>query len=384
MNTKIIALACLALLSACGGSESPDQPLPAMPSPVAASWSATALQGEADRLRTSANLPGLALVVVENGVVNAVASGRRSVAEAAPLTPDDPIQMGSQTKAATGMLLARLVEQKKLRWDSTLAETLPALKADMHPALHPVTVAQLLRNRSGIRFDLTEDDAVALRPFATGDLAIDRITTARHVLQAAPAFAPDTGYLYSNLGYMLLGLIAEQAGGAPYEQLMAREVFNALQLEAGLGFPEDGGGPFASGHILKEGAWQSVSIGGEERYAMDLVLPAGGMVVSAKEYGIFLRAHLDGLRGRSAYLSEDTFRLIHTPVEQYGFGWAVGDDAALGRISAHAGSWGTYTVTSIVVPDKDRAVAVLCNCYHPETLKLLDTLAQRLALGARP
>ena len=384
VKTTIMALACFALLSACGGSEQAGVGVPAVLSPIAASWSAAALQDEADRLRISANLPGLALVVVENGVVRTAASGRRSVAEPAPLAPDDPIQMGSQTKAATAMLLARLVEQRKLRWDSTLAETLPAWKANMHPALHAVTVEQLLRNRSGIRFDLTEDDAVALRPFATGDLAVDRITTARHVLQAAPAFAPDTGYLYSNLGYMLLGLIAEQAGGAPYAQLMAREVFTPLRIEAGFGFPEDGGGPFASGHVLKDGAWQPVSIDGEERYAMDLVLPAGGMVLSAREYGTFLRAHLDGLQGRSAYLSADTFRLMHTPVEKYGFGWLVGDDAELGRVSAHGGSWGTYTVISIVAPSADRAVAVLCNCYNPQTIDQLSALADRLVRGVRP
>jgi CubicO group peptidase (beta-lactamase class C family) len=385
VNTKILALACLALLSACGGSGPASEQASATPAPVAAaSWSTAALQGEADRLRTSANLPGLALVVVENGIVKTVASGNRSVAGAVALSTDDSFQMGSQTKAATGMLMARLVEQRKLRWDSTLAELLPALKPSMHPDLHSVTVAQLLRNRSGIRFDLTEDDAVQLRPFATGELAVDRMTTARYVLQAAPAFAPDTGYLYSNLGYMLLGVIAEQAGGAPYEQLMAREVFGALRIEAGLGFPEDGGGSFASGHVQIEGAWQPISITGEERYAMDLVLPAGGMMLSAKEYGRFLRAHLDGLQGRSTYLSADTFTLIHTPVAGYGFGWLVGDDAKLGRISAHGGSWGTYTVLSIVVPGADRAVAVLCNCYSPQTIDQLDTLAQHLARGVRP
>lgn len=382
MNTKIPALACLMLLSACGGNDAPDTEPPAVPAPLA--WSAAALQAETDRLQTSANLPGLALVAVENGVVTAVASGRRSVAEPALLSPDDPIQMGSQTKAATGMLMARLVEQHKLRWDSTLAELLPALKADMHPALHTVTVAQLLRHRSGIRVDLTEDDAAQLRPFATGELVRDRITTARHVLREAPAFAPDTGYLYSNLGYMLLGVIAEQAGGASYEQLMAREVFGPLQLAAGLGFPEDGGGAYAAGHVLRGGAWQPARIVGEERYGMDLLMPAGGMMLSSREYGRFLRAHLDGLRGRSTYLASDTFRLMHTPVGDYGFGWAVARHPALGRISNHAGSWGTYTVISVVAPDANRAVAVLCNCYDAKTIEQLDTLVGRIALGVRP
>jgi D-alanyl-D-alanine carboxypeptidase len=341
MKITIAMLACLAVLSACGGDNSPAATSQKPPVLVRTPWSNAALQDEADRLRTSASLPGLALVVVEQGNITSIVSGKRRAGEAAALQLDDMFQTGSGTKAATAMLIARLVEQKKLRWDSTLAELFPAWRAGMHPSLRAASVEQLLRHRSGVKRELTEADAVLLRPLATGTLAVDRITAARHVLQQAPQFAPNTSFSYSNFGYMLLGMIAEQAGAASYETLMEREVFAPLTIKAGFGFPEDGGAAFASGHIVQGANWVPAARSGEARYAIDLAVAAGGMMLSAKDYGIYLRAHLDGLQRRSRYLAADTFSLMHTPVDGYGHGWGVDQDAVLGRYSAHSGSWNT-------------------------------------------
>jgi D-alanyl-D-alanine carboxypeptidase len=38
------------------------------------------------------------------------------------------------------------------------------------------------------------------------------------------------GYLYSNAGYVVAGAMLEAAGGAPWEELVAREVFAPLGL----------------------------------------------------------------------------------------------------------------------------------------------------------
>ena len=386
MRKPIIFLGCLALLSACGGGDGSNNnppPVLAPPAPVAKSWTAAGLQVEIDRVRSAGNMPGLAMVVVENGVITTVASGNRSAVGAVPLATSDPFQVGSQTKAVTGMLVARLVEKKQLRWDSNLAELFPAWSATMHPTLRTATVEQLLRHRSGIKRDLDEGDAVQLRPLATGELTADRATTALHVLRQAPTSTPNQAYRYSNLGYMLLGMIAEKAGGATYEQLMAREVFAPLQVVAGFGFPGDAGASQPLGHVAQGAGWTPTTLSGEERYVTDLMLPAGGLMLSAPEYGKLLRAQLEGLKGQSTYLDSETFKLIHTPVDGYGFGWAVTDDATLGRNSAHAGSWGTYYVFAIVVPGANRAVAIMCNCYSTGVEQQLDALTRRISAGVR-
>lgn len=386
MRNPIIVLACFTLLSACGGGTAPDKTLsPPLQSaaPVTNYWTVEGLQLEIDRARAVGNMPGLALVVVENGAITTVASGHRSAAGTAPLASSDMFQVGSLTKAVTAMLIARLVEQKRLRWDSSLAELFPEWSATMDQALRAATVEQLLRHRSGIKRDLDEGDAVRLRPLATGNLTVDRATTALHVLREVPTSKPGAVYGYSNLGYMLLGMIAEKAGGAAYQQLMAREVFAPLQVVASFGFPEDAGAAQPSGHVAQGVGWSPAVLTGEDRYVVDLVLPAGGLMLSAPEYGKLLRAHLDGLKGKSTYLENDTFKLIHTPVSNYGFGWAINDDATLGRISAHDGNWGTYYTFAIVVPGANRAVAIMCNCYSRGATQQIDAIARRIATGVR-
>jgi CubicO group peptidase (beta-lactamase class C family) len=362
------ALYAAVLLAACGGHDT------APPVQV------TSLQAEADRLRSSAGLPGVTMVAAGAAHVDVASSGVRNVGAGAALLPTDALQAGSQTKAVTAMLLARLVEQGKLRWDSTLAELFPAWRDEMHPALRDVTVTQLLRHRGGFKHDPDETDAAALLPQASGELVADRALLLRHLLRQAPASAPGT-YAYSNTGYMVAGLVAETVAGAPFETLVQREVFGPLGIQASFGFPEDDPAATLSGHVRQGSAWRRADFLAVERYNMARIeAAAGGMLIPMTEYAKLLREHLRGLQGTSTFLRTETWQLIHAPEGEYGFGWSVADIPGKGRVSVHAGSWGSYYLFAILVPGQDSAVAVACNCYGPEAVEQLDRLARQLAL----
>lgn len=378
MNIKtMIGAACLGtLLLACGGGDEPASQTPAQQNGILAG---KALQDELERLRASNGFPGLSVVTVEKGKIEAFTTGKRVAGGATPISSTDRFQLGSLTKGVSAMLIARLVEQKKLRWDSNLGELFPAWSAQMPPSLRSVTVEQLLRHRAGFKRDLDEADGAALRPLVTGDMSADRATAGRHVLQQTPAFTPNTQYAYSNIGYMLVGLIAEAAGGGTYAKLLESEVFAPLRIDASLGLPEDDGPGALSGHELQGASWTPAVYGQEQRLILGVMEPGGGMMASMADYGKYLRQHLLGLQGKSAFLSHNTFRLMHTPVDTYGFGWTVGDDAVLGRYSVHTGSIGSYYAITIMVPGADRAVAVSCNCYGDAAVAQIDRFARTLA-----
>ncbi|AVR95556.1 serine hydrolase domain-containing protein [Pseudoduganella armeniaca] len=371
-RNTIGALCAAVLLAACGGHETS---APSAPDAT--------LQGEADRIRSSAGLPGVAIAAAGAGHVDVASSGVRSTGAAAPLLPADALQAGSQTKAVTAMLLARLVEQGRLRWDSTLAELLPAWRDEMQPALRSVTVAQLLRHRAGFKHDPDDTDAAALLPQASGELVADRALLLRHLLRQAPASAPGS-YAYSNTGYMVAGLVAETVAGAPFETLVQREVFGPLGIQASFGFPEDDPAAPLSGHVRQGSAWRRADFPAVERYNMaHIEAAAGGMTIAMTEYAKLLREHLRGLQGTSTFLRKETWQLIHAPEGEYGFGWNVVDVPGKGRVSAHAGSWGSYYLFALLVPEQDRAIAVACNCYGDEAVEQLDRLARQLALDER-
>ncbi|MES2323874.1 MAG: serine hydrolase domain-containing protein [Pseudomonadota bacterium] len=373
----MIGAACLgALLTACGGASKPEAPPPPPVNPV---LTGPALQTEVERIRAANGLPGLTVVIVQNGQIEAVTAGKRRADGAAAIASTDQFQLGSLTKAASAMLIARLVEQKKLRWDSTLSELFPDWHAGMHPSLRTVTVEQILHHRAGFKRDIDEADAVILRPLATGNVKLDRATAARNLLQQAPAFTPDSRFHYSNVGYMLAGLIAEHAGGDSYETLMEKDVFGPLQMKAAFGIPEDAGLAALSGHELSGKNWMPAAYYAEQRQALALYIPAGGLMVSMADYGKYLKEHLQGLQGKSSFLSEATFRRIHTPIDNYGLGWMIHTEPGLGAVSIHDGSFQTYFAITALIPSKNRAVAVVCNCWSPAAVTAVEDFAERLA-----
>lgn len=371
MAKKILGALCLVtLLSACGGDSAAYYP------------AATAgLQAKAERAREEGALPGVSIVDVAGDAIDTASAGTRVAGSAAPLLATDALQAGSQTKALTAMLLARLVEQGKLRWDSTLAELFPAW-GDMQPALRAVTVEQLLRHRAGFKRDPDDADAAELRALLTGDPVADRAAVTHYMLRQPPEHMPGATFMYSNTGYLVAGLIAETVGGAPFETLMRNEVFAPLGITASFGFPEDAGSGTVQGHEWRAGSWQAAAYPAEDRYNMGRIgAAAGGLMISMPEYGKLLREHLRGLQGKSAYLRRETFARLHGPAGEYGLGWDVTAVPGHGVVSAHAGSWGSYYVFAILVPQSNRAVAVACNCYGPAAVEQLDELTRRLALA---
>lgn len=363
------------LLSACGGDGDAPPAIELSKLPTGA-----ALLAVVEQVRSSNGLPGLQVVVVDQDRLETVSTGKRNVSSPGQITGADQFQIGSLSKAASAMLIARLVEQKKLRWDSSMAEIFPAWSGQMHASMRSVTVQQLLRHRAGLQRDILEADAVMLRAQGSGDSRADRALLGKYYLDRPPALKPDSAYSYSNVGYLIVGLVAETVTGEAYPALMQKEVFAPMAMTASFGLPEDTGAGALSGHTFSAGSWQVAQYGAETRPWLGLMYPAGGIMVSMGNYGKYLHEHLQGLQGKSTLLSQETFKLIHTPVGGYGFGWSVGDDAAHGgAYSTHSGTIGTYYSNTMVIPATGRAIAVSCNCASPGASGSIDMLVRSLA-----
>ncbi|MES2901115.1 MAG: serine hydrolase domain-containing protein [Pseudomonadota bacterium] len=377
------------LLSACGGggggggAVSP-VPVPApVPVPIPDQSklpTGAALLAAVEQVRASNSLPGLQVVVVDQSRIETVSTGKRNVSSAGVVSDADQFQIGSLSKAASAILIARLVEQKKLRWDSSMAEIFPAWSAQMNPSMRTVTVQQLLRHRAGLQRDIEQVDSAFFNTQLSGDTRAERAMVGKYYLGRPPALTPDSAYFYSNIGYLIVGLVAETVTGEAYPSLMQKEVFGPMAMAATFGLPEDAGAGGMSGHIFSANNWQVAPYGAENRLRLGWMYPAGGMMVSMGNYGKYLHEHLQGLQGKSTLLSQETFKLIHTGVSGYGFGWGVGNDAAHGgAYSAHNGTIGTYYSSTMIIPATGRAIAVSCNCGGPSASAAVEKLVTSLA-----
>src|SRR5205814_9073818 len=103
---------------------------------------------------TRYDLPALAAAVVKDGeIIAAGAVGTRKAGAKIPVTLNDRFHLGSNTKAMTALLAGMLVDEGKLRWDSTVADLFPELVEKMDPGLKRVTIEQLLSHTSGVAAD---------------------------------------------------------------------------------------------------------------------------------------------------------------------------------------------------------------------------------------
>jgi len=95
--------------------------------------------------------PGMvAAIISSEGVIAIGSAGERKVGSGIAFTTNDVVHLGSCTKAMTCTMLATLVAEGKLNWDTKLIEAIPKLKNRIHTDYHKITLWQLLTHRAGI------------------------------------------------------------------------------------------------------------------------------------------------------------------------------------------------------------------------------------------
>ena len=100
--------------------------------------------------RAQLGAPALAVGIIQGDEMVAWgASGFRAAGDETPVSLNDKWHMGSNTKAMTAHLVAILVQEGVLRWDTTVAE----VYSDLNPpeGWSDVSILDLCRHRSGIR-----------------------------------------------------------------------------------------------------------------------------------------------------------------------------------------------------------------------------------------
>lgn len=97
--------------------------------------------------------PGLvAAVIDEHGVKAIGAAGLRRQGSRSPITVNDLVHIGSNTKAMTATMLATLVADGTFErgWKTTIGDVFPKLAKTIHPDYRSVTLSEMVRLEGGI------------------------------------------------------------------------------------------------------------------------------------------------------------------------------------------------------------------------------------------
>jgi len=189
-------------------------------------------------IREKFQAPGVAAAAIRDGRLIALgASGVRDLHSQEPVALADRSLIGSCGKAATRLLVGRLVDKKLLRWDSSLAELFPDMA--MRDEYKTVTIGDIIGHRGGIQpYTMISPQRTPILFEVSGSPRENRAAFIAHLLSEEPAAPPKTKFVYSNAGYGLLGHIAERVTDKSYEKLMRDEVFGPLGMtSATVGMP---------------------------------------------------------------------------------------------------------------------------------------------------
>ena len=283
-----------------------------------------------------------------------------------PMQEDTIFDLASVSKLFCTVVVLQLVEQDLIDLDAPVARYIPEFAQN---GKEEVTVKQLLTHTSGLR---------AWRPlYSLYPTPQERIAAIYADDLANP---PGTRYVYSDLGLITLGKLAERVTGKPLDQLVAERITDPLGMTDTMYNPPESlrhriaateDMPWTSrgivwGEVHDENAW---SLGGVAGHA--------GLFSTAADLAVFSQMLLNGGRyGKERILSEETVRqaitnqnvgIPPTIASRRGLGFELHQPFYMASLDSpvtfgHTG----FTGTSIVIDPLSRSLAILLtNRVHP-------------------
>jgi D-alanyl-D-alanine carboxypeptidase len=190
-----------------------------------------------------------------------------------PADPNALFKIASISKLYVAVSITKLVNDKRLSLDETLVDYFPELLARIENA-EKITLRLMVQHRSGIP-NFTNNPAFWEDEQENSKKALE------FALDLPASFEPDEGYEYSNTNYLLLRQIIEKVVGYSHHQYIKEEILIPLKLN----------NTFSS---LKEVDLDDVMSGYYVGIEEDFKTHEHGMLATAEDVGIFLRALNDG------------------------------------------------------------------------------------------
>jgi serine-type D-Ala-D-Ala carboxypeptidase/endopeptidase len=322
----------------------------------------------ADPLVDDGQVVGLVVGVFRNGESQFLAYGETAKGSGEKPTEKTVYEIGSATKAITGVLLADMVRRGELKLDAPLQSLLPAdVKLDVFDG-KPITLEHVATHSSGLpRLPDNLKPADPTNPYA--DFTPEQMYEflRKHKLSRAPG-----KYEYSNLAMGLLGHELARSRKLTYEELFLQRIARPLKMsDTRIALDAD-----QSRRLAKP---YNAALEPEKNWDIPTLAGAGGIRSTAADMLKFVEANLaddEKPLTQSIRLSHEK-RFGPESGPAVALGWHIAGD---GITRWHNGMTGGYASWVSIVPKYGVGVVVLSNTASPEIDKLGE-LITRLACG---
>ena len=320
-------------------------------------------------------IPGAVLVVGHDGeVIYRKAFGERSLEPTrSAMTTDTIFDLASLTKViATNTAVMQLVEQGKVRLNDPVTKYIPEFAQN---GKSDIVVRDLLTHYSGLPPDL--------------DLSHPwngRETGYSMAFGEMPDSPPETGFVYSDINFIVLGALVERVSGMPLDVYCAQKIFAPLgMVHTRFRPPQEWLPQIAPTEYDEHGQMLRGVVHDPTARRMGGVAGHAGLFGTGDDLAKFAQALLDG----KIILSPLTIEKMSTPQQPpyasalRGFGWDIDSPFSSNRGELlPVGSFGHtgFTGTSVWIDPTTRTyIILLTNSVHPRGKGLTISLRARVA-----
>ena len=296
---------------------------------------------------------GVSFVVVHKGeVVYREGFGYADIESRRPFTAEELLPIASVSKPFMASVVMAQVDQGKLKLDDLVEKYLPEFKGKRvqggkQPA-KPMTIRQLISHTGGFwgNKGITPEKMDLIRNFKR-----PLNETINLVAKYDLAYEPGTKWVYSGVGYCVLGRVLEVALGKSLEVISQETLFRPLGLSNTTFLPSREMRKMVPTAYLRVGKQLKARSSLAEIDELRFILPGGSLFTNLDALAAFGQMHLnDGFYNGTRVLSEKSvteMRKLQSsvrPGRTYGLGWFRDDVSELGLAGQtfHGGALGAH------------------------------------------
>ncbi len=323
-------------------------------------------------------LPGAVVVIGYQGqIVYRQAFGQRQLEPTPePMTLDTVFDLASLTKPiATGTSIMQLIEAGKIGLDDPVAKYLPAFGNHGKEA---ITIRHLLTHQGGLIADNSMKD------FADG-----RVKSVENLMTLKPLAAPTERFIYSDVGFMVLGELVAAVSGQTLDEYTRQHLFVPLGMHETMFRPTSIAAERFAPTEQRDGHWIRGEVHDPRAFALGGVAGHAGLFSTADDLARYAQAMLNGGQlGEVRILQPETVDMMTSSQlipggGTRGLGWDNRSGYSSNRgdlMSLTACGHGGFTGTALWFDPKQQLFVIfLSNRVHPKGEGSVNPLIGRIS-----
>ncbi|WP_442602859.1 serine hydrolase domain-containing protein [Paenibacillus sp. KN14-4R] len=310
-----------------------------------------------EKQRNISKIPGISVVIVEKGkTIYQQGFGYADLKTKQPVTAETRFEIGSTTKAFTGLAILQLEKEGLLNRTDDVQKYIPWLKLNYNGEPQTITLNQLLHHTSGIAFN-----SITHIPESNADNALE--LTVKTLLGQELNRKPGSSKEYATINYDVLGLVIEVVTKKPYDQYMKQQILEPIGMkDSFVGRHQVQSAEVATGYkigFMKAQTYEAPIYRGN--------IPAGYLISNTNDIAKWMNLQLGN--DPSNAIDKQIVQASHIPDQSvepskhdtyYASGWVVQMKKDKPYIY-HEGENPNFSTYFIMQPDEQVGVAILSN-----------------------